>query len=145
MENIKTGILTRLKKMQKKSKKLFPEIYVDIDEVRLCWDKFVLIVNTVSSSLRKRFQKNIRIIPGYMDMSKNFTTVRIGALDAAFIRTKRLWFAVDDKSDKVKNYLINTFGFQFNDEINIYEFSYLFYINIDSFEDLYLLCKLMKD
>lgn len=145
MENIKTGILTRLKKMQKKSKKSFPEIYVDIDEVRPCWDKFILIVNTVSSSLRKRFQKNIRIIPGYMDMSKNFTAARIGALDAAFIRTKRLWFAVDDKSDKVKNYLINTFGFQFNDEINIYELSYLFYINIDSFEDLYLLCKLMKD
>lgn len=130
--------------MQKTSKKSFPEIYVDIDEIRPYWDKFVLIVNTVSSSLRKRFQKDIRIIPGYMNMSKNFTIAGIGALDAAFMRTKRLWFAVDDTSDKVKNYLIDTFGLEFNNEINIYESNYLFCVDIDNFEDLYMLCKMMK-
>ena len=55
-----------------------PELYVDINEVRPYWDKFVLIVNTVSFNLRKRFQKDIRIVPGYMNMSKNFTIAGIG-------------------------------------------------------------------
>ena len=102
------------------NKKSCPELYVDINEVRPYWDKFVLIVNTVSFNLRKRFQKDIRIIPGYMNMSNNFTVAGIGALDAAFIRTKRLWFAVDDTSDKVKNYLIDMFGLEFYNKTNIY-------------------------
>ena len=129
--------------MQKTNKKSFPELYVDINE-RPYWDKFVLIVNTVSFNLRKRFQKDIRIIPGYMNMSNNFTVAGIGALDAAFIRTKRLWFAVDDTSDKVKNYLTDTFGLEFYNKINIYESNYLFCIDIDNFEDLYMLCKMMN-
>ena len=132
--------------MQKKkmNKKSCPELYVDINEVRPYWDKFVLIVNTVSFNLRKRFQKDIRIVPGYMNMSKNFTIAGIGALDAAFIRTKRLWFAVDDTSDKVKNYLIDMFGLEFYNKTNIYESNYLFCIDIDNFEDLYMLCKMMN-
>ena len=138
--------------MQKTNKKSFPEVYVDIN-VRPYWDKFVLIVNTISFNLRKRFQKDIRIIPGYINTSKNFTVAGtsknftvagIGALDAAFIRTKRLWFAVDDTSDKVKNYLTDTFGLKFYNKINIYESNYLFYIDIDNFEDLYMLCKMMN-
>lgn len=129
--------------MQKTNKKSFPELYVDINE-RPYWDKFVLIVNTVSFNLRKRFQKDIRIIPGYMNMSNNFTVAGIGALDAAFIRTKRLWFAVDYRSDKVKNYLTDTFGLEFYNKINIYESNYLFCIDIDNFEDLYMLCKMMN-
>ena len=130
--------------MQKTNKKSFPELYVDINEVRPYWDKFVLIVNTVSFNLRKRFQKDIRIVPGYMNMSKNFTVAGIRVLDAAFIRTKRLWFAVDDTSDKVKNYLTDTFGLEFYNKINIYESNYLFCIDIDNFEDLYMLCKMMN-
>lgn len=130
--------------MQKTSKKSFPEMYVDIDEIRPYWDKFVLIVNTVSFNLRKRFQKDIRIIPGYMNMSNNFTVAGMGALDAAFIRTKRLWFAVDDTSDKVKNYFTDMFGLEFYNKINIYESNYLFYVDINNFEDLYMLCKMMK-
>ena len=126
------------------NKKSCPELYVDINEVRPYWDKFVLIVNTVSFNLRKRFQKDIRIVPGYMNMSKNFTIAGIGALDAAFIRTKRLWFAVDDTSDKVKNYLIDMFGLEFYNKTNIYESNYLFCIDIDNFEDLYMLCKMMN-
>lgn len=129
--------------MQKTNKKSFPEVYVDIN-VRPYWDKFVLIVNTISFNLRKRFQKDIRIIPGYMNTSKNFTIADIGALDAAFIRTKRLWFAVDDTSDEVKNYLTDTFGLEFYNKINIYESNYLFCIDIDNFEDLYMLCKMME-
>lgn len=131
--------------MQKKTnKKSCPELYIDINEVRPYWDKFVLIVNTVSFNLRKRFQKDIRIIPGYMNTSNNFTVAGIGALDAAFIRTKRLWFAVDYRSDKVKNYLTDTFGLEFYNKINIYESNYLFCIDIDNFEDLYMLCKMMN-
>ena len=126
------------------NKKSCPELYVDINEVRPYWDKFVLIVNTVSFNLRKRFQKDIRIVPGYMNMSKNFTIAGIGALDAAFTRTKRLWFAVDDTSDKVKNYLIDTFGLEFYNKMNIYESNYLFCIDIDNFENLYMLCKMMN-
>ena len=77
-------------------------------------------------------------------MSNNFTVAGIGALDAAFIRTKRLWFAVDDRSDEVKNYLTDTFGLEFYNKINIYESNYLFYVDIDNFEDLYMLCKMMN-
>lgn len=134
--------------MQKTSKKPFSELYVNIDEVypywRPYWDKFVLIVNTVSSSLYKKFKRDIRIVPGYVNTSKNFVINGIEALTIAFIKTKRLWFAVDDTSDEVKNYLINMFNLEFNDEINIYESNYLFCVDIDNFEDLYMLCKMMK-
>lgn len=130
--------------MQKTSKKPFLKLCADINKVCPYWDKFVLIVNTVSFNLRKRFQKDIRIVPGYMNTSKNFTIAGIGALDAAFIRTKRLWFAVDDTSDKVKNYLTDTFGLEFYNKMNIYESNYLFCIDIDNFEDLYMLCKMMN-
>lgn len=140
--------------MQKTSKKLVSELFVDVDEescvnineVHPYWNKLVLIINTISSSLYERFKRDIRIVPGYINTSKNFFISGTEALDRAFTRTKKLWFAVDDTSDEVKNYLISMFNLEFNDEINIniYDLNYLFCVDIDTFEDLYMLCKMMK-
>ena len=36
------------------------------------------------------------------------------------------------------------FGLEFYNKTNIYESNYLFCIDIDNFEDLYMLCKMMN-
>ena len=107
------------------------------------WDKFVLVTSIISENLRKRFGRDIRIIPGYLD-SSGFKLASIGSLDKYFVKLRKLWFAVDDRSDEVEIYLKNTFGLKLDNGTYIYESNYIFYIDFDDFNDLYMICKMMK-
>ena len=107
------------------------------------WDKFVLVTSIISENLRKRFGRDIRIIPGYLD-SSGFKLAGIGSLDKYFVKLRKLWFAVDDRSDEVEIYLKNTFGLKLDNGTYIYESNYIFYIDFDDFNDLYMICKMMK-
>lgn len=120
------------------------EISAYIPELYPHWDKFVLVTSIISENLRKRFGRDIRIVPGYLD-SSGFKLAGIGSLDNYFVKLRKLWFAVDDRSDEVEIYLKNTFGLKLDDRTYIYESYYIFYIDFDDFNDLYMICKMMRD
>ena len=77
-------------------------------------------------------------------MSSGFKLAGIGSLDKYFVKLRKLWFAVDDRSDEVEIYLKNTFGLKLDNGTYIYESNYIFYIDFDDFNDLYMICKMMK-
>ena len=114
-----------------------------ISELYPHWDKFVLVTSIISENLQKRFSRDIRIVPGYLD-SSSFKLAGIGLLDSYFIKLRKLWFAIDDGSDEVKIYLKKAFGLKPDDGTYIYESHYIFYIDFDDFNDLYMICKMMK-
>ena len=120
------------------------EIRGYIPELYPYWDKFVLVTSIISENLRKRFGRDIRIVPGYLD-SSGFKLAGIGSLDSYFVKFRKLWFAVDDRSDEVKIYLKNAFGLKPDNGTYIYESNYIFYIDFDDFNDLYMICKMISD
>lgn len=115
-----------------------------IPELYPHWDKFVLVTSIISENLRKRFDRDIRIVPGYLD-SSGFKLAGIGTLDNYFVKLRKLWFAVDNGSDEVEIYLKNAFGLKPDDGTYIYESNYIFYIDFNDFNDLYMICKMMRD